>query len=168
MVQNKFAGCCLGPRLSNGTTCMVGIDTNHFLSSQTQAEAHFSCFFMKFHQNPQFWFKNPISSNVKKEVVERKKNFWWVPWATICSQEVVWVLGYLTKQTGWSYDTSINFYDSKRKERAIFSFSYPLRVVFNRNPSKMSDFHPFSINFKNNVSHSMAILGRLTHCKGMR
>ena len=51
MVRNKFGGCCLGPRLSHGTTYMVRMDTNHFLSSQTQAEAHFSCFSMKIHQN---------------------------------------------------------------------------------------------------------------------
>ena len=144
MVRDKFAGCCLGPRLSNDTICMVGIDTNHFLLSQTQAEAHFSCFSMKIHQNPHFWFKNPISSNVKNEFVERKNFFWWVPWAALCFQEVVWALGYLTKQTGWSYDTPIHFYDSKRKERAIFSFSYPLRVVFKQNPSEMSDFRYFS------------------------
>ena len=144
MVRDKFAGCCLGPRLSNGTTYMVGIDTNHFLSPQTQAEAHFSCFLMKIHQNPHFWFKNPISSNVKNEFVERTKIFWWIPWAIVYSHEIVWALGYLTKQSGWSYDTPIYFNDPKRKERAIFSFSYPLRVVFKQNPSEMSDFGYFS------------------------
>ena len=164
MVRDKFAGCCVGPKLLNGTTYMVRMDTNHFLSSQTQAEAHFSCIFMKIHQNPHFWFKNPISSNVKDEFVQRKKSFWWVPWATVCSQEFLWVLGYLTKQTGWSYDTPIHFYDPKRKERAIFSFSYPLRAVFNRNPSKMSDFGYFS---KKSVSASIAILRQFTHRKGM-
>ena len=86
----------------------------------------------------------------------------------MCVWEVIWVLIYLTKQLEWSYDTPIDFYDPKRKERAIFSFWYSLRVVFNRNPSKMSDFPPFSVNFKNNMSHSMAILRRLTGCKGMR
>ena len=44
---------------------------------------------------------------------------------------LVWDLGYPQKQTGWSYDASIDFYDHKRKLVAIFTFSYALKAIFN-------------------------------------
>ena len=53
----------------------------------------------------------------------REKNFCSPPDALDGFGRIVWDLGYRQKQTGWSYDASIGFYDPKRELVAIFSFS---------------------------------------------
>ena len=44
--------------------------------------------------------------------------------------KVVWDLGYPQNETGWPYDAWIDFYATKRKLVAIFSFSKPLKAIF--------------------------------------
>ena len=45
-------------------------------------------------------------------------------------RKLVWDLGYPQNQTGWSYDASIDFYATKCKQVAIFSFSKHLKAIF--------------------------------------
>ena len=165
MVWDKFAGCCLGPRLSNGTICMVGIDTNHFLSSQTQAEAHFSFFLMKIHQNPHFWFKNPISSNVKNEFVERKKIFL-VDTMGHCMLSGSCLGPRLSNKANGVVIRHTNpfLWPQTQGESDFFVF-VPSQSGFQAKSKWNERFWVF---FKNNVSTSIAILRRLTHRNGTR
>ena len=53
----------------------------------------------------------------------REKIFCSPPDASDGFGRLVWDLGYPQKQTGGSYDASIDLYDNKRKLVAIFTFS---------------------------------------------
>ena len=64
------------------------------------------------------------------ELVGREKIFCAPPDASNGFGEVVWDLGYPQNQTGWSYDASIDFYATKCKQVAIFSFSKHLKAIF--------------------------------------
>ena len=61
----------------------------------------------------------------------REKIFCSPPDAVDGFGRVVWDLGYLQKQTGWSYDAPIDFYATKRQLVAIFSFSKRSKAIFN-------------------------------------
>ena len=74
--------------------------------------------------------KKYFHENDMSELGVREKNFCAPPDATDGFGKVVWDLGYPQNQTGWSYDAWIDFYATKRKQVAIFSFSKHLKASF--------------------------------------
>jgi len=77
-----------------------------------------------------FCIKNCSEENDMSELVGREKNFCAPPDASNGFEGVVWDVRYPQNQTRWSYDASINFYATKCKQVAIFSFSKHLKAIF--------------------------------------
>ena len=77
-----------------------------------------------------FCIKKCFDENDMFELVVREQFFCAPPDATDGFGGVVWDVGYTQNQTGWSYDASIDFYATKRKQVAIFAFSKLLKAIF--------------------------------------
>ena len=126
-----FVKCCLDHQLSNEVLGVIIRRLKSFWRTQTSIGSRFLMFFINFHQKWHVWYQKMLSRNCNVWFWNARKIFCSPPDVFNGLGRVVWDLGYLQNQTGWSYDASINFYATKRQLVAIFSFSKRLKAIFN-------------------------------------
>ena len=99
--------------------------------------------------------RSTLGSGLKKSVLVKddsdfsafQKFFCSSPWHEICVWKLLYDHMFLSKQTGWLYDTLIRFYSHKRKQMVIFGNSYSQSMaelaIWNREYHGESEFFIF-------------------------
>ena len=102
----------------------------HFLFAKTQADTHFCVFLRELQSSSSFGSQKEDVDHHELLSWSGPENFWntLVPQCLRC--RVTWDHIYPQKQTGWSYDTPINFYCPKRELIAIFGNWCSLKGTF--------------------------------------